>query len=32
MLEVSPAATEQITAYFQDKEAAPIRVFLNRGG
>ena len=32
MLEVTPAATEQIAAYFQGKEVKPIRIFLNEGG
>ncbi len=32
MLEVTPAATEQIAAYFKDKEVRPIRIFLNEGG
>ena len=32
MFEVTPAATEQITAYFKDKEVRPIRIFLNEGG
>lgn len=32
MLEVTPAATEQIEAYFKDKEVRPIRIFLNEGG
>ena len=32
MLEVTPAATEQIAAYFQGKEVKPIRIFLNQGG
>ncbi|CAB5127626.1 hypothetical protein D3OALGA1CA_3996 [Olavius algarvensis associated proteobacterium Delta 3] len=32
MLEVTPAATEQITAYFDGKEVQPIRIFLNEGG
>lgn len=32
MLEVTPAATEQIAAYFQDKDVKPIRIFLNEGG
>jgi len=32
MLEVTPAATEQIAEYFKDKEVLPIRVFLNEGG
>lgn len=32
MVEVTPAATEQIAEYFKDKERAPIRIFLNEGG
>jgi len=32
MVEVTPAATEQISAYFSDKEVSPIRIFLNEGG
>ena len=32
MLEVTPTATEQIAAYFSDKEVKPIRIFLNDGG
>lgn len=32
MVEVTPAATEQIQAYFRGKEASPIRIFLNEGG
>ena len=32
MVEVTPAATEQIQAYFQGKEVSPIRIFLNEGG
>ncbi len=32
MVEVTPAATEQISAYFSDKEISPIRIFLNEGG
>jgi len=32
MLEVTPAATEQIAAYFSDKEVRPVRIFLNEGG
>jgi Fe-S cluster assembly iron-binding protein IscA len=31
-LEVTPAATEQITEYFRGREPQPIRVFLNEGG
>lgn len=32
MLEVTPAATEQVAAYFNDKEVKPIRIFMNEGG
>lgn len=32
MLEVTNAATEQIAAYFSDKEVRPVRIFLNEGG
>lgn len=32
MVEVTPAATEQIADYFKGKEIAPIRIFLNEGG
>jgi hypothetical protein len=32
MVEVTPAATEQIQAYFRGKEVSPIRIFLNEGG
>jgi hypothetical protein len=32
MFEVTPAAQEQIAAYFKDKEIKPIRLFLNQGG
>jgi hypothetical protein len=32
MFEVTPAATEQIAAYFKDIEVRPIRIFLNEGG
>jgi hypothetical protein len=32
MLEVTPAAIQQIAEYFKDKEVLPIRVFLNEGG
>lgn len=32
MLEVTPAATKQISEYFQGKEVKPIRIFLNEGG
>ena len=32
MFEVTSAATEQIAAYFSDKEVRPVRIFLNEGG
>jgi hypothetical protein len=32
MLEVTPAATQQIAAYFDGKKVMPIRIFLNEGG
>ena len=32
MVEVTKSATEQIAEYFKDKEATPIRIFLNAGG
>lgn len=32
MVEVTPAATEQIKEYFKGKEVSPIRIFLNEGG
>jgi hypothetical protein len=32
MFEVTPAATEQIAAYFKGKDVRPIRIFLNEGG
>lgn len=32
MFSVTPAATEQIAAYFKGKEVRPIRIFLNSGG
>ena len=32
MFEVTPAATEQIKAFFSDKEVRPVRIFLNEGG
>lgn len=32
MFEVTPAASEQIAAYFKGKEISPIRIFLNEGG
>ena len=32
MLEVTPAATEQIAGYFTNRDPEPIRIFLNEGG
>jgi Fe-S cluster assembly iron-binding protein IscA len=32
MFEVTEAASKQIAEYFKDKEAMPIRIFLNSGG
>ena len=32
MLEVTEAATEQISEYFKGKKVSPIRIFLNEGG
>ncbi len=32
MLEVTEAATRQITEYFNGRTPSPIRVFLNEGG
>lgn len=32
MVEVTPAATEQIAEYFKGKEVQPIRIFLHEGG
>ena len=32
MVEVTDAATHQISEYFKDKEVTPIRIFLNEGG
>ncbi len=32
MVEVTQAATQQISEYFKDREASPIRIFLNEGG
>ena len=32
MIDVTPAATEQVAEYFKGKEVSPIRVFLNSGG
>ena len=32
MVEVTEAATAQITEYFKGKEPSPVRIFLNEGG
>ncbi len=32
MVEVTESATVQIAAYFEGKEPAPVRIFLNPGG
>lgn len=32
MMNITEKAQEQITDYFKDKEAAPVRIFLNSGG
>jgi hypothetical protein len=32
MVEVTPSAHQQISEYFKNKEASPIRIFLNEGG
>lgn len=32
MVEITPAANQQIAEYFKNKEASPIRIFLNEGG
>jgi hypothetical protein len=32
MVEVTEAATQQITEYFKGKDVSPIRIFLNDGG
>jgi hypothetical protein len=32
MVEVTPAAHDQIAEYFKNKEISPIRIFLNEGG
>ena len=32
MVEVTEAATQQITEYFKGKEVSPIRIFLYDGG
>jgi hypothetical protein len=32
MVEVTETAHQQIAEYFKDKDASPIRIFLNEGG
>jgi len=32
MVEVTEAASQQIAEYFQGRDVAPIRIFLNDGG
>ena len=32
MVEVTQAASQQISEYFKDRDVAPIRIFLNEGG
>ena len=32
MVEVTSAATQMIAEYFEGREVAPIRIFLNEGG
>lgn len=32
MVEVTSTATTQIAKYFEDREIAPVRIFLNDGG
>lgn len=32
MVEITQEATQQISEYFKDREASPIRIFLNEGG
>jgi hypothetical protein len=32
MVEVTEAASRQISEYFKDREVVPIRIFLNEGG
>ncbi len=32
MLKVTEKASEQIAEYFKDKDAVPVRIFLNSGG
>ena len=32
MVEISEAASQQISEYFKDQDVVPIRIFLNEGG
>ena len=32
MIEVTEAATQQVSEYFKGKDVTPIRIFLNEGG
>jgi Fe-S cluster assembly iron-binding protein IscA len=32
MVEVTEAASQQISEYFKDRDVVPIRIFLNEGG
>jgi len=32
MIEVTQAATEQVTEFFKGRDVKPIRIFLNSGG
>lgn len=32
MVEVTPAATQQIAEYFKGKDVSSVRIFLNEGG
>lgn len=32
MIDVTPAATQQVAEYFKGKQVSPIRIFLNSGG
>ncbi len=32
VIQVTEEATKKIAEYFKDKEASPIRIFLNEGG
>jgi hypothetical protein len=32
MVEVTEAASQQISEYFTDRDVVPIRIFLNEGG